>query len=209
MPLYKTKTIDPKTKLLIWKITESVDELKKQACLTKNCQLRLEELKSEEQQKQFLSIRCLLGEIGYSAIDLNYSQNGKPHLVGKDYISITHSYHFAGIIISRKPAGIDLEKQRDKILRIASKFTPLQEYKTLANHEAIIRKLTIVWGAKEAVYKILDIPGLSFLNDIDIRDFDFGKTNSTIAEVHSTKKLNFMINFFEFEGFTCVYALYS
>ena len=51
----------------------------------------------------------------------------------------------------------------EKILRIAHKFTRLEEYRTLANTEAIIRKLTIVWGAKESLYKIYAEQGLAFL----------------------------------------------
>ena len=75
--------------------------------------------------------------------------------------------------------GIDIEMQRDKILRIAHKFTPVSEYRTLANTEAVIRKLTIVWGAKESLYKIYGEKGLSFLDHINVNDFLFTQKMTT------------------------------
>lgn len=210
MPLYKTITVNPQTKVFIWKIDESLDELMQDLKLTPFCLKRLESVKSIIQKKQFLCVRHLLRMAGFDERDMHYDANGKPHLVNDQYISVTHSYEFAGIIVSSQPAGIDIEKQRDKILRIAERFTPLQEYRTLANHEAIIRKLTIVWGAKESIYKTLNINGISFRDNIDVEDFDFDETNSTTAEAHHRgKTIRFDVKFFEFEGFTCVYTLSS
>lgn len=166
-------------------------------------------IKSESQQKQFLSVRCLLEAAGYTDEDLYYDEDGKPHLTGKQYISVSHSHQFATIITGAHPVGIDIEKQRDKILRIAHKFTPIEEYSSLANTAAVIRKLTIVWSAKEAIYKILNISGLSFLNDIYVEDFDFEDNALSAYAQHRDKSYYFKLNFMEFEGFTCVYALSS
>jgi phosphopantetheinyl transferase len=155
MPLYKSLTIDKKAKVLIWKIEESFNELHTNVILTDENQIRLDGMKSELHQRGFLSVRHLLKEAGYSDKDLIYDAFGKPHLKDGKYISITHSFTFSGIIISENtPVGIDIEKQRDKITKIAHKFTPFEEYKTIANHDALVSKLTIVWGAKESLYKI-------------------------------------------------------
>jgi len=155
MPLFKTIIVNNSTKVLIWKIEESFKELSFSLKLTDNNQERLDSMKSELHQRGFLSIRHLLKEVGLNDADLVYDEFGKPHLKNGKYISITHSFTFTGIIISDKiPVGIDIEKQRDKILKIAHRFTPFQEYKTIANHDALISKLTIVWGAKESLYKI-------------------------------------------------------
>lgn len=133
---------------------------------------------------------------------------GKPHLKDGKFISITHSHNFTGIIISETDeVGIDIEMQRDKILKIAHKFTPIQEYKTLANSEALIRKLTIVWGAKESLYKIYAQQGLSFLRHINVIDFSFEDTRTVAEILYNGKRTHYEIEFLEFEGFTCVYAL--
>ncbi len=207
MALYKTITVDKDTNVFIWKIEETYDWLKKDVQLTEHCQNRVDSMKSEIHKRGFMSIRHLLAEAGYTDHDLYYDETGKPHLRDNNYISITHSYEFSGIIISKKPIGIDIEKQRAKILKIAHKFTPLEEYYTLANEDALIRKLTIVWGAKEAIYKLVNIPGLLFLHHINVKDFDF-ETSTTTAKVRcQATKEKFKLHFLEFEGFTCVYAL--
>ncbi len=146
---------------------------------------------------------------GYQDSDLYYTSFGKPHLVDGNHISITHSHQFTGIIVSTTRAvGIDIEKQRDKILRIAHRFTPLEEYRTLANTEAIIRKLTIVWGAKESLYKIYAQPGLNFLKHINVKDFGLDDKCTTAGIFYQGSVSYYDITFLEFEGFTCVYALH-
>ncbi len=207
MALYKTITVDKDTKVLIWKIEETYDWLKKDVQLTEHCQDRVDSMKSEIHKRGFMSIRHLLAEAGYTDHDLYYDETGKPHLRDNNYISITHSFEFSGIIISKNPIGIDIEKQRNKILKIAHKFTPLEEYYTVANEDALIRKLTIVWGAKESIYKLVNIPGLLFLHHINVKDFDFEATTTTAKVRCQATKKEFRLHFLEFEGFTCVYAL--
>ena len=207
MPLYKSLPIDTTTKILIWKITESFDELNKSIFLKHDSQIRLDNMKSELHQKGFLSVRHLLKEAGYSDADLFYDEYGKPFLKDGKHISITHSFTFSGLIISdHKPVGIDIEKQRDKILKIAHKFTPIEEYKTIANADALISKLTIVWGAKESLYKIYGKKKLLFLHHIYIEDFKFSD-EKTIGEIRFEGKVfPYTIHFLEFDRFTCVFA---
>lgn len=207
MPLYKTITVNQETKVFIWKIEESFDDLQKGITLSENSKLRLSKMLSEIHKRGFLSVRHLLKEAGYSDHDLVYNENGKPDLSDGTCISITHSHEFSGIIISKNEVGIDIEKQRDKILRIANKFTPLKEYRTLANVDAVIQKLTIVWCAKEALYKLYANPGVSFLHHIDVKDFQFEDLKTSADIIFKGKAATFPVHFFEFEGFTCAYAL--
>ena len=207
MPLYKSLTVNKSTKVLIWKIEESFNELNKNVLLSDKSQIRLDGMKSDLHQRGFLSVRHLLKEVGYSDADLVYDEFGKPHLKDGKHISITHSFTFSGIIISNTIAvGIDIEKQRDKILKIAHKFTPVEEYKTIANHDALISKLTIVWGAKESLYKIYGKKKLLFLHNIFVNDFKFADKKTTGEIRYDDEESSYNIHFLEFEGFTCVYA---
>ncbi|MFN4761830.1 4'-phosphopantetheinyl transferase family protein [Gillisia sp. Q332] len=206
MPLYKRITVDEHTKVFIWKVEEPLTWLSEGIELTTNCQVRVDGMKSEIHQRGFMSIRHLLAEAGYVDQDLYYDDLGKPHLKDGKHISITHSFNFTGIIVSDEEVGIDIEMQRDKILKIANKFTPLEEYHTVANEEALIRKLTIVWGGKESIYKLMAEPGLGFLQHINITDFDFEATETTGTVLFKGEKSRFKLNFLEFAGFTCVYA---
>ena len=208
MPLFKTITPNATTRVYIWKVEESLEELSQNVLLTPHCKARFESMKSELHRRGFLSIRHLLHVAGYTDQDLYYTENGKPHLKDGRLISITHSYNFTAIIVSEDTdVGIDIEMQRDKILRIASRFTPLKEYHTLANEDALIRKLTIVWGAKESLYKIYGVKGLSFLQHIHVSDFDFEDHKTDAVIQYHGQQSNYAIDFLEFEGFTCVYAL--
>lgn len=207
MPLYKTITVSASTIVYIWKIEEPFDTLSRNISLTDHCQNRVDSMKSELHKRGFMSVRHLLAEAGYTDHDLYYDDLGKPHLRDNKHISITHSYTFSAIIVSDQPVGIDIEMQRDKILRIAHKFTTFEDYKTLANDDAVIRKLTIVWGAKESLYKLFAQEGLSFLNHIYIDDFSFDTTKTTGAINFEGPSSQYQLDFLEFEGFTCVYAL--
>ena len=207
MALYKTLTVNKATKVLIWKIEESISKLQEGIVLSGNSTTRLNSMKSQLHQRGFLSIRHLLKEVGYSDADLIYDEFGKPHLKNGKFISITHSFTFTAIIVSDKfHVGIDIEKQREKILKIAHKFTPFEEYKTIANVDALISKLTIVWGAKESLYKIYGKKKLLFLHHIYIEDFKFADEKTTGEIRYNGENTAYNISFLEFEGFTCVFA---
>ncbi|MAZ72707.1 MAG: 4-phosphopantetheinyl transferase [Flavobacteriaceae bacterium] len=207
MPLYKTITVGNEAKVLIWKIEESFEQLAQGISLTKHCHNRVNGMKSDLHRRGFMSVRHLLAAQGYTDHDLFYDTNGKPHLRDGKCISITHSFIFSAIIISETEVGIDIEKQRPKILKIAHKFTPIEEYRTLANDDAIMRKLTMVWGAKESLYKSFATPGVSFLQHIYVEDFRLDDLKSTARVSFQDSKENYRIWFLEFEEFTCAYAL--
>ena len=194
--------------MLLWKVTESESTLAKGVELTPYCAQRMRDMKSQIHRRAFLSIRHLLAQENYQDSDLHYDEIGKPHLKDGKYISITHSGPFTGIVLSNDiEVGIDIEQQRPKIIRIAHKFTPLEEYRTLANTDALIRKLTVVWGVKESLYKIYGTPGVSFLDHIDVRDFDLGQTELAASLHFKGQKSEYCCEYQEFEGYTCVYAL--
>ena len=210
MPLYKTITPRSSIFIHIWKIEESESQLSEGITLTDSCQSRMLGMKSELHRRGFLSIRHLMAKAGYQDADMYYDESGKPRLNDGKHISITHSNHFTGIIVSdQKEVGIDIERQREKILRIAHKFTPIEEYSTIANTDALIRKLTIVWGCKESLYKIYAQEGLSFLHHIDIADFSLEDKMTTGEILYKGTPTKYDIEFLEFEGFTCVYAFKS
>lgn len=207
MPLYKTITVNPTTKVLIWKIEESFKTLSEDVVLTQRNENRVAGMRSELHRRGFISIRHLLASEGYCDHDLFYDENGKPHLKDGKHISITHSFIFSAIIISDIEVGIDVEKKREKILKIAHKFTTFDEYQKLIHKDVMIRKLTIVWCAKESLYKSFNRVGLTFLNHIYVEDFSLYH-NVTTARVDFEDKIEgYNISFLEFEGFTCAYAL--
>ena len=205
MPLFKTIHYNATTQILVWKITETFEELFDTVVLNENNSIRLAGMKSQLHQRAFLSVRKLFYLAGYTDFDLYYDEFGKPHLKDGKYISITHSHEFSAIILSNETVGIDMELQRDKIIKIADKFCD-SEFQYLTDNEEYIRKLTVVWGAKEAIFKIRNEKGISFKNHIKVNSFDL-EAKETIAELHFDNLIkDFKIYFEEMEGFTLVYA---
>lgn len=207
MPLYKIISVSETTTVLVWKVSESYQELYDTVTLTEESEFRLQSMKSTSHQKAFLAVRRLLQTIGYTDFDVFYEQTGKPHLLDDHFISITHSFEFAAIIISETKCGIDMEKQRDKIIRIQDKFIHEQE-------ETFIRKtttdkvhtLTVVWAIKETLYKLNAISGLSFKQDMIVLPFEKVDKKAK-AHVNVNGKLTgFDACFEEIESFVLVYA---
>ena len=207
MPLYKTITPQSQTKVLIWKIDEPFEVLKKDIILTSYCQGRVDDMKSEMHRRGFMSIRHILKEVNYEDSDLWYDDFGKPHLHDGKQISITHSYNFSAIIISDQKIGIDIEMQREKITNIAHKFIHKSEEHFLENKDTLIRMLTIIWCVKESLYKLYTTPGLSFKDHIKITEVNLSnnKIKSTIN--YKGKQDSYELEFLEFEGFTCAYVI--
>jgi 4'-phosphopantetheinyl transferase len=206
MPLLKTINCNPTTEILLWKITESLAELSAEVTLNPKNQQRFNGMKSELHQRAFLSVRKLLQLKGYTDFNLIYDQFGKPHLKDGKHISISHSHEYATIIISDEITGIDIELQRDKIIRIADKFVePEWEFLDKENQE-YIRKLTVIWGVKESIFKIRNEAGISFKDHIHVHPFEI-KDQSGIADLHfQNKSIQFKYHFIEIDNFTLVYA---
>jgi len=208
MSLYKTINPTSYTSIFIWKIEESFDELFKNTPLTERSKNRLGSMRSELHQRGFLSVRHLLKEAGYTDFDLYYTDNGKPHLKDGKHISITHSFTFSALIISDVEVGIDIEKNREKIKIIQHKFVNF-ERGFIHEDDDYIEQLTVIWGAKESLYKIYPYGGLTFKNDIDVNSFQIADKKTTgYIKVENWDK-NYDIYFEQLDGFTLVYALDS
>jgi len=213
MPLFQTIQHDETTKILIWEITESLEELIEKVVLKEKTQLRLNGMKSQMHQRAFLSVRMLIQEMGFTDKDLHYDEFGKPYFNCHNYISITHSHHFAAIIISHETVGIDMELQREKILRIADKFVDTEfDYLNPNVLEEYIKKLTVIWGAKEAIFKIRNEKGISFKDHIRVGDFSLDE-KQTQASLHFDDLIkDFNVYYEEIksdnsdQNFTLVYA---
>jgi len=206
MPLFKTIKPNNHTAIYVWKIEESLSDLAKNMPFTENSANRLISMKSDLHKRGFLSVRHLLKAAGFSDFDLFYNDNGKPHLTNGKHISITHSFTYSAIAISDFTIGIDIEKNREKIKIIQHRFVNFEKG-FIHKDDDYIEQLTVIWGAKEALYKIYPFGGLTFKNDIDINSFQIADKKTTgYIKVEGWDK-NYDIRFEQLDGFTLVYAL--
>ena len=204
MPLYKSFRFDDTTQILLWDITESLEDLY-QTAISDSSLLRLSAMKSDLHKRGFLSVRMLLQHAGYSDHDLFYDEFGKPHLKEGKHISISHSHQCSAVIVSDKTVGIDLELRRDKIAKIADKFVE-PSFVLEKTSPDYINKLTVNWGAKEAIFKIRNEKGISFKDHIDIKPFEM-RSGKTEATLHFDKlQRHFDVYFEEPGNYTLVYV---
>lgn len=203
MPLYKVISIDKQTRVFVWKITESFDQFFREVALKEVSLARLENMKSESHQKGFLSVRKLLNELGYSDFDLYYDEFGKPHLNDGKHISISHSHGFSAIAVSDEIIGIDLEQLKEKTLKIAPRYMDISHLENLSLDEQIM-KATIVWGIKEAVFKIKNEKGISFPDHIFENNFSLNDRKCTAELRFDNKTENFAFEFEFIEDYVIV-----
>jgi 4'-phosphopantetheinyl transferase len=207
MPLHKIISVNNSTQVFVWKITETYEHLFNEVQLNKKNAIRLNGMRSEMHQRGFLSVRKLLQEVGYSDLDLVYDEFGKPLLKDGKHISITHSHGFSAIMLSDQNIGIDMELQREKIIRIADKFVDYEfGFLNPTDQEDYVRKLTVIWGVKEAIFKIRNEQGISFKDHIKVNSFDLADNQVTALLQMENINESFSIYFEEIENFTLVYA---
>lgn len=205
MPLYKTIKINDSTTVYLWKITETYAELLDQIILTETNQIRLNTMKSESHQKGFLSVRKLLNHCDYSDFDLYYDSFGKPHLKDEKHISISHSFDFSAIAISNDNIGIDIEQIKEKVLKIAPRFMEMWHLENLSETDQM-KKATVIWGTKEAIFKVKNEVGISFPDHIFEKAFSLDD-KTCHAELRFNNCIeNFDIFFEEAENYMLVCA---
>ena len=203
MPLYKSLDVNSQTHVKIWHISESLDALRASNNLKKESLKRVNAMRSELHQRGFLCVRKLLNAFGYKDHDLFYDNSGKPRLKDGNFISITHSYNYTAVVVSSCPVGVDIEKQRQKILNIASRFIGYESHYLNKNSDKYIQKLTWIWCIKESLYKLYSKSGISFKKNFLVLPFGSEKYTTKAWILEAGKRLNFEALFFEFDGFGC------
>src|SRR6185312_1424508 len=151
----------------VWEITETEKNLFEKANLSKEEENTLSSFKNEGRRLQWLAVRALLCEFLHPRPTIAYQENGKPFFIdSKTEISISHSGKHAAIALSSSIVpGIDIEEIHPKILKIAHRFTNKEEESYLAE-ETLVAQLSVIWAAKEVLYKTYPHGMLSFKENL-------------------------------------------
>lgn len=212
MPVYQHKNILKNSKLGIWFINETTEQLTKLAKEEKINLTNLPQVKNENRVKQWLATRLLLN-IFFTSVDIIYDEKGKPFLSNDWNISISHSGDYVAIILNEnKNCGIDIEKISSKVKRIKHKFLNETDLKNITTEQ----DLTIYWGAKEALYKYYGKKEVLFIENLFIEDFSSNKNAFTgVINLHHPPHLPQGRNFYtklnlvweKIEDYILVYSL--
>lgn len=155
---------------------------------------------SESRKKEWLAVRVLLYKMMHEVKEIAYQDNGKPYLAdGSAFISISHTKGYVAVILSKqKKVGIDIEVLSERAQRVCHKFVAenelcFREDNTLSKAELF----TMIWSAKEVMYKCMDKANVLFLEelhvDVDIAFFCDPYLNAW--ETHTPAKQKFRIHY--------------
>jgi len=210
MALVYFRELDGDTKLAIWKIEETAEELLERLQLDESENATLQRFSKGKRTLHWLASRVLLRYVLKTDefILCPSDENGKPYLPDYPYeISFTHSYDYAGLILSQKgPCGIDLEIVKDKVLRIREKFMKPNELACIRKDH--IEQLYACWCAKEAVYKLQGNKGISFLENITILPFQYNPQGvMTVVLEKNQSKQSFQVYYEKFQDYMLGYVV--
>lgn len=205
MALVYLREINDQTKFAIWKIEESADELLSKLQLNHIEREKLSQLSKGKRTLHWLATRVLLRYLLQTDnyISCPSDANGKPYLPDYPYkISLTHSFEYAGVMLSTKgECGMDLELVMDKVVRIKEKFLKDDELSFIETDKEILQ-LYACWCAKEAVYKLQGNKGVSFLDDMTIKSFDYKPQGVMTLELNkSGNTKSYQVYYEEFQNY--------
>lgn len=211
MALVYLRELNQETKFAIWKIEESTEELLSKLQLDDNEQDKLRQLSKGKRTLHWLATRVLLRYLLQTDNYINCPSdtNGKPYLPDFPYkISLTHSFEYAGVMLSTKgECGMDLELVMDKVVRIKEKFLKPEELEFIQPEKDVLQ-LYACWCAKEAVYKLQGNKGVSFLEDMTIKPFNYKPQGVMTLDLRKDgQTTTYQVYYEEFQNYMLGYAV--
>ena len=168
MALYLIKDLDDDyhSRVGVWQITESEEELKALASVPSDELEEISYIKNESLRKQKLAVRCLLDALFEEKVYLSHHDNGKPYIENSAMnISITHTNRYVAVILNpTDEVGIDcesLDRDFSAVKKKALSEDEIEEVEEI-DEEQRNEQLAIYWCAKEAVYKMMSQYGVDF-----------------------------------------------
>lgn len=202
MPLYRDFS-DHNATILVWKYHEE-DDLQAEELLEPE---NADKVKDYHPKKmlEVLMVRKLLKSLKPNSKILY--KDREPYLDTMDAeISITHSFPYAALALSKNKIGIDVEKFNPKILRLIDKFTYENERGFIPENHADTF-YTIIWSVKESMYKIHHSKYWSLKKNYEVKPFELKHLDKISCRVYDetySDEFNARVKFFDDYCFTIV-----
>ncbi|MEP7196982.1 MAG: 4'-phosphopantetheinyl transferase superfamily protein [Saprospiraceae bacterium] len=171
MPIYLNILFPNDIELNIWHVTESVSFFSEHQEWYEQEQTWIESI-HEKRRLEYLASRYLI----YTRLRPNRKlpiikdEFGKLRFEESDrFLSISHSGLYSAFVFGPKEVGVDIQIYENKILRILEKFlskTELEWIHQFTDSEQKIKNSTLLWTAKEAIYKAHGKRGIQFNKQI-------------------------------------------
>ena len=210
MPIFFQHQISENTRLGIWKIEETEEFFKGNVPLHR-------EVTHPHKRLQHLAGRFLLQylfpDFPYQLIEI--ADTRKPFLPDEQYhFSISHCGDYAAAIVSRNErVGIDIEIPVEKIGRIMYKYLSAKEHEIFnlvpgAENDSTVMNFdepTLLWSAKEAVFKWYGNGGVDFRREIQLLKQQ--ESDETIDCLFSKSKTELLVNYRHFDGLVLAWVV--
>lgn len=155
----------------LWRILETEQELLNGVNVIEEIP---QALTNQNKRLEFIAgrvlVKHLMQQSGLTFSGIRKDEFGKPFPSGYDHqLSLSHSFPYVAALLDKnKPAGIDLEQLKPKLLKIAPRVLAPEE---LADAGSDLIKHCIYWCAKEALIKIHGKKDLVFAEQLRIVPF--------------------------------------
>ena len=204
MPVIDDLNLSPITRVVIWEINESLQDLKSKVILSEDSLKLLNQKNSENQKKQFLAIRNIFKLLSIEDNEVKYGKVGKPIFSQNKTLSISHSGNYAAVIISDHTVGIDIEKISDKAKKIKDKFLQIElNYPQELNNQISL----VYWNIKESIYKAVGITGIDFKKNILALPLDINDTKYKSWYINNDDIYSFETYFRISKNYTLAYVI--
>lgn len=179
MPQLKSLALDD-VHISFWRLEESADEMWTLLSTLTDCAPYCESFSgigAEKRRREWLAVRCLVHAHCGAAVEVRYYDSGRPYLWSDQEevpeISVTHSGDCVAVAFSprNRRVGIDLEADEERAWRVRDRFLTAEEQALLPTAGDVLA----AWCAKEAIYKLCDVPGLKFLDEMLCQDLKKGQ----------------------------------
>lgn len=187
MPLHSQQPLSPTAVLGLWHLTETAETLWRLLPQAAAYRARMPTTTDATRQAQWLAGRVLLHRLlthfqseSSTPVMVRNDATGRPWVEGDTRglsISLSHSGAWVAAVLARGGrVGIDVEIIRDKAQRLATKFLnpterALAHSATLAAPEAGQAHYTLLWSAKETLYKLAARRGVLFQEHLLLGSF--------------------------------------
>jgi phosphopantetheinyl transferase len=208
MPVFFQHQINESTRLGIWKIEETEE-------FFKGTVPQHRDVTHPHKRLQHLAGRFLLQFLfpGFPYELIQIADTRKPFLPDEQFhFSISHCGDYAAAIVSKDSrVGVDVEIPEERIGRIADKFLSPKEKKMFnVRYDADLptpdtRLLTLLWSAKESVFKWHGNGGVDFRKHIQLSDLQ--KEKETIDCFFVKNKSALVVHYRQFEGLVLAWVV--
>ena len=204
MPVFFQHQINEYTRLGVWKIEETEDFFK--GNVPQHREVTHPHKRLQHLAGRFL-LQYLFPDFPYELIQI--ADTRKPFLPDERYhFSISHCGDYAAAIVSSKNrVGVDVEEPVGKILNIQNKFLSNKEREQFLGElkSPDFRLPTLLWSAKESVFKWYGVGGVDFRQHIQL--FNLQDEKRTIDCFFAKNESELVVHYRIFDGLVLAWVI--